>query len=87
MASVTPGQGLSIRLSYGDEKGIRHTLEGRTETGAFLRLTCSCGAHGEVAPQHEVIWYALHLAAPDLNAAELAGIYQHAVQSIAQATL
>jgi hypothetical protein len=80
---------MNIQVREGD---VVHAITGRrvdavVEGEHFVHLTCVCGAATEVAAQHEVIWYALHLAAPGVAPGDLSAIYQNAVQAVAVARI
>lgn len=73
---------MSVQLRDGD---VTHSIISRLLRGHDVRLQCQCGRVIDCAPEHEVTAYALHLAAPQDSAGQLALLYGHAVQAVAVA--
>lgn len=72
---------LRVQLRDGDD---RHAIAQRTEYAAdHVAVVCVCGFRADVRPEHELIMWAMHLAAPHSDAPGLASVYALAAQAVA----
>lgn len=74
---------LNVQLRDGDT--THEIAERGTPSPGIVGIRCRCGFSATMRAEHEVVTFALHLAAPQSDAAGLASVYNLAVQAVAVA--